>query len=158
MDPTIILKRHSQLWEAGNTGIRRTALSGITFAVVILLTVIEPHGETAQRQKIVELTKQEAFKIDTELAQTTAFEARLREIVDNIGMGPWDSVKNNLIDIFRRDLVDNQQAAADQTVHRFAEQIRSEVVAPLGAAVEETGVSGSLAELPGEFGRVIDNW
>jgi hypothetical protein len=158
MDPATRLKRHSQLWEAGNTSVRRTALSGVIFSTVILLRVILPNAEIEEGERTLTALQQEERVVQKRLAEAQAIEPKLNEIAGVVDAAPWNKQKDELIRLFASGPVDDPQAAADRTVRSIAKQIRRDVVSPLRAAIDEVGVTGELAGFPDEVEGAIGTW
>ncbi len=158
MDPTTRSQRHAELWEAGNTRVRRTALSGVIFAVVVLFKVIQPHAEEADSRKALAELEQKESGVAEELSRVRVLESRLAELSLTVERAEWERHKDDLIRSFATGNVRDAQEEADRAVRNIAQQIREEVVMPLEAIVAESGVSGPLAEQPAAMLRAVDDW
>lgn len=158
MDPAIRSKRHAALWDAGNTRVTRTVISGLIFAGVVLLKVIEPYAAGAERRAALGGLEARQQEVGEELARLGVFGQRLDEISRAVEAAAWNRHKQELIGRFARGQVSNPQQEADRTIRQIADQIRGEIVEPLGKVVADAGLEGDLAQLPAEMAGVVTRW
>jgi len=158
MDPAIRSKRHAVLWDAANTRVKRTVISGLIFAGVVLLKVIEPYAAAAERRDALGGLEARQQDVSKELSRLEVFGQRLDEISRAVEAAAWNSHKNELIRRFARGEVSDAQREADATIRRIAVQIRSEIVEPLGQVVADAGLTGDLADLPAEMDGAVTRW
>jgi len=90
MDSSIRAQRYEQLWDAGTTSVRRVALGGVIFAVLVLLKVVGPHWDKENSWK-VELSEQIEVmaEVQEELEEVEAAEIELIGLEEVIEKQPW---------------------------------------------------------------------
>ena len=156
----IKLKRHSERWDAGNLTVRRTALTGLVFAAVVLFNVLEPYEETAPaRRQFQELTDRNV-KLSSELEVLSEAEESLLRLQDTIEGAPWSIYKEELIKKFSAGEVLNPGEDGNATLARIAASVRKEVLNPLAGTADgiEGPLSVSLQEHVERVGEEIENW
>jgi hypothetical protein len=158
MDPAIRSKRHGALWDAANTRVKRTVITGLIFAGVVLLRVIEPYADADEKRADLVEFEQRMQQVGEELARLELFGQRLEEISRAVEAAAWNRHKNALIERFARGQVSDPQPEADSTIREIAAQIRGDIVEPLAKVVAEAGLEGDLAQLPAEMSGVVNRW
>ena len=159
MDPATKLKRHSQLWSAGETSARRIGIGGAIFALVILLTVIEPyHIESAKMQGEIQTRSAEVDALEAELEKMHGIKEQLGELSQRIETQPWTDEIQTLKDDFSAGRVTDPRTHSNKALNAIAEELRKEIVSPLRNATDQLGDENPLTEVPGELDKSITEW
>jgi hypothetical protein len=158
MDTQVLLERHSQLWETGQRSIRRTIISGLIFAVVVLFNVLEPYAETAPRRDALHDSEVKEEAMRYELQSLNSVTTELGAIDARLDEAPWTQRKNDLVRRFARGEVEDAQREADETIRGIAGEVRAEIAAPLKEVVAQAPALAGLASHPTEVSSAIDEW
>ena len=161
MDSAIRLRRHTQLWEAGITSVRRIAVSGLIFAGLILLKVIEPYQDPDLQNLRQTLASQEETEqtVSGELEDLRIIEQTMGDIEKVVLAAPWDAANEELKRFFREGGGGmNSQTEADKTVRKIADQIRDAVIDPLRKTIGDAEKVKELAAFPNRLKEAIDSW
>lgn len=154
------LDRHFRLWEEGNKSLNRTTFVTLAMSIALIVKVLVPFVDDSGNkkpvlEKIATLTvARDAASEKIHIIDKTA--ATLKSVKASIAAQPWQREKSALIERYRRmnsfssgrgtPSRRDYQTEADQTIHRIARMVRSDVVAPLRQSVE---VPDHAAELGG---------
>lgn len=164
MDPNVRIKRHSLLWEAGTSRISRTAISGVIFAVLILIKVVAPEQTNKDQEQLLKNLGDREAEISALQNQLENFRSTLDEIEAVIVQAPWDVKKDDLIEFFvRRKNEGNlnsgeSQDEADETIIEITEGVRKDIVKPLKEATAATTGLEELATYPNSIDAAITSW
>jgi cell division septum initiation protein DivIVA len=159
MDPATKLKRHSQLWSTGETSARRIGVGGAIFALVILLTVIEPyHIESAKTQKEIQAQQSEVEGLEAELNKIQDIQEQLGDLSQRIANQPWTDEIQTLKDDFTAGRVTEPGTHSNKALNAIAEELRKDIVAPLRNATDQLANGNQLATVPGELDKAITKW
>ncbi|MBT8102991.1 MAG: hypothetical protein KJO95_08475 [Gammaproteobacteria bacterium] len=159
MDDAKKLQRHTELWKAGETSVRRIGIGGSIFALVVLLTVIEPfHIESADTQTDIRTQKTEIAELKAELDTIANLQQQLGGLTERIAEQPWtDEIEGLKLD-FREGRVTEPRSHSNSVLNKIAKDLRDQIVAPLRAATAPFADDHPLADIPGEVDDAIANW
>jgi len=160
MDPKR-LKRHSQLWEKGTASVRRAAIGGSVFALLVLLKVVEPYHTIIDEMEsnVAELQARQQTN-EAQLGELSTLYDELDSIDDAIRASPWDSEIEDLMQFFREGRANREdpQQKADTTIRNIAASMRRNIVEPLQAATDNPRVPAEIREYPQRIENDIANW
>ncbi len=164
MDPNVRIQRHSLLWEAGTSRISRTAISGVIFAVLILLKVVGPQYTIDEQEQLLQSLGDREAEISVSQNQLEKIQSTLEDIEDVIVQAPWNVEKNKLINFFTMRITGDPQWSRDpkdeanDTITNIANGVRENIVKPLEEATAAiTGLDG-LATYPNKINAAINSW
>jgi hypothetical protein len=159
MDPATKLKRHTQLWSAGETSARRIGIGGAIFALVILLTVIEPyHIESAKTQGEIQARSSEVEALEAELETIQGIKEQLGGLSQRIANQPWTDEIQTLKDDFTAGRVTEPRTHSNQALNAIADELRKDIVAPLRNATDQLADENPLTAVPGDLEMSIAGW
>ncbi|MBT8100452.1 MAG: hypothetical protein KJO82_11910 [Gammaproteobacteria bacterium] len=159
MDDARKLQRHTELWKAGETSVRRIGVGGSIFALVVLLTVIEPfHIESADAQAKIKTQKTEIGRLKVELDKIAELQQQLDGVSKRIAQQPWTDEIAVLKADFKEGRVSEPRSHSNKALSDIAEELRADIVAPLRAASARFDDDHPLAEIPGEIDDAIAEW
>lgn len=159
MDQATRLKRHTQLWSAGETSVRRIGIGGVIFALIVLLKVIEPyHIEFSKWEKKVETQESAYDTVKAERDRIPEIQEKLFEMLIQIENEPWTDEIQKLKDDFRAGRVSQPRDHSNKTLNAIATQLQESIVKPLRAATAQLTEDNVLAALPDKLDKEIVEW
>ena len=159
MDQATRLKRHTQLWSAGETSVRRIGVGGVIFALIVLLKVIEPyHIEFSKWEKKVETQESAYDDVKAERDRIPEIQEKLFEMLIQIENEPWTDEIQKLKDDFRAGRVSQPRDHSNKTLNAIATQLQESIVKPLQAATAQLTEDNVLAALPDKLDKEIVEW
>ena len=159
MDQATRLKRHTQLWSAGETSVRRIGIGGVIFALIVLLNVIEPyHIEVSRIQKQIESQESEYDTVKAERDRISEVQEKLLEMSIKIANEPWTDEIQKLKDDFSEGRVSQPRDRSKESLEKIAEQLQESIVKPLRVATAQLSDDNPLAALPGKLDKEVVEW
>ena len=158
MDQATRTKKHAQRWSAGETSVRRIGIGGVLFAVIVLLTVIEPYHieSTARRQLVEQNTRLDEIK--AELDEIDRVQEKLDEAAQQLATEPWSGRIEALKKSFSAGEISNAQSQSDATLRGIGNDLQSDLISPLRDATRRLGSDNPLVEVPGQLNNSVDSW
>lgn len=153
------IKRHAQLWSAGETRVRRIGIGGAVFALIVLLTVIEPyHIESTGMQVQLISQKSKIGEIKTELLEIIAVRAKLDDMSKLLDTEPWTGEIQELKNKFSAGEVSQPRIESNAVLNQIADELRENLVAPVSEAIGQLNSDNSLAALPDNLDKAVVGW
>jgi hypothetical protein len=159
MDQATRLKRHTQLWSAGETSVRRIGIGGVIFALIVLLNVIEPYYiEFSRTQKQIETQESEYDTVKAERDRISEIQEKLFEMLIKIANEPWTDEIQKLKDDFSEGRVSQPHDRSKESLEKIAEQLQKSIVKPLRVATAQLPDDNPLAALPDKLDKEVVEW
>ena len=159
MDEARRLKRHAELFEAGETSVRRIGIGGAIFALVVLLTVIEPfHIESSRAQSEIEVRQGEVRVLAGDIERIESLRQELEGMSERIANQPWTDEIETLKDDFREGRVTEPRAHSNEVLSDIAAELRAGIVEPLRPSIVPLGEGHELSSVPEDIDGAIRNW
>ena len=159
MDPATRLKRHAQLWSAGEANARRIGIGGAIFALIILLTVIEPfHMESSKTRGDIDARQNEAERLQAELQTLADIQAQLSTMSRRIDSQPWTDEIETLKRQFRAGEISDPVRQSNAALDAIADELRKDVIEPLANASARLPDDNPLANVPATLDEAVAEW
>jgi len=165
MNPDIRRRRHAELWESGTSSARKIGITGLIFAILMLLRVVEPYHlieRIGQKDlKALEVKREELL---VQQRQLGSVETALQEIEDELDKSPWndevESLKKYFIELRANGYQSDEipQDRANETITNIGKLVNEGVIEKLSAVTERPGTSERLKEFPGIIKKALDKW
>ena len=165
MDPDIRRRRHAQLWESGTSSARKIGITGLIFAILVLLRVVEPYHLVERiGQEDLELLENKRQELLVQQKQLGSVETALQEIEDELDKSPWNDEIENLKKYFvelRANGYESDEIPQDmakKTITNIGKLVSEKVIVKLRDVTAGPGTSERLAKYPDTIQEALTKW